>query len=338
MRALSYAGILIGSAAMSLLLTPRAMLLAVQRGLFDRPGGHKSHTDPVPYLGGLAIVAAFVAATGAAVALAPPPARVGEPFVILGLGMAIAFLGFLDDVKGLPRMLRLTIEVGAAAALYVFVEGVQLFDWPALNIAVTVLWVVGITNGVNLLDNMDGLAAGVAVIAASWFFAIAALNGQHLVASLAIGLAGCALGFLKYNRYPARIYMGDAGSLFLGFALAATGIKLRFDAPVDTTFFVPVLVLGVVILDTTLAVVGRIWRGENPLNGGRDHLSHRLVSLGMRVPSAVMTIHVAAVVVGGLALIMSHLNRGAASLLMGLVIALGLLLVVLLARMPVDEP
>jgi UDP-GlcNAc:undecaprenyl-phosphate GlcNAc-1-phosphate transferase len=169
-----------------------------------------------------------------------------------------------------------------AAALILIFSGVQvaLFgNW--LDIALTVLWVVGITNAMNLLDNMDGLSGGIAMIAATFFTLLAALSNQYLVGALAAALAGACVGFLFYNWNPAHIFMGDTGSLFLGFLLAAVAIKLRFPSNSNTiTWMIPVMVLGVPIFDTTLVFISRLRRGLNPLTTpGKDHLSHRLALL-----------------------------------------------------------
>ena len=179
----------------------------------------------------------------------------------------------------------------------------------------TVVWVVGITNAFNLLDNMDGLSSGVAAIAAGSIFVIAASNGQFLVAALSIGLAGCALGFLRHNFHPATIYMGDAGALFLGFLLAYLGLKLRFDTPADVTFLVPIVVMGVPIFDTTLVTVTRLRARRQPVPRGRDHTSHRLVRIGLPVPAAVALIYAVGVCLGLVALVVSRVDRVSAYLL-----------------------
>jgi UDP-GlcNAc:undecaprenyl-phosphate/decaprenyl-phosphate GlcNAc-1-phosphate transferase len=181
------------------------------------------------------------------------------------------------------------------------------------------------------------LSAGIASIAAFFFFVIAALNGQFLVATLAIALAGCATGFLRHNFHPARIYMGDAGSLFLGFLLAVLGIKLTFVAGPPVTLFVPLLVLGVALMDTTLVVTTRLMHRRSPLVGGRDHISHRLVFIGVPVPAAVGLIYATAISLGWLALVMARLDAATAYLLMGLVVFLAVFLGVLLANVPVYE-
>ena len=332
-----YAGVFVGSLLLALVLTPLALRFALRREVLDHPGGHKGHESPVPYLGGVAIVVAFSAAVLAAVAVAPPVDGLSELVAVLGIAVALAFLGLADDLWGLPALLRLGAEVAAGLGLWAFGEGVALFPSDAANAAITVVWAVGITNAFNLLDNMDGLSAGVAAIAAGWLFALAAANGQFLVAGLAIALAGCALGFLRSNFHPARIYMGDAGSLFLGFVLAALGVKLRFDGPTQVTFFVPILVLGVAIFDTTLVTLTRLLHRRNPLVGGRDHVSHRLVLVGLPVRAAVSLIYAAAVALGWLAVVMARVDRTTGFVLMALVLAVSAFLGVLLGAVPVYE-
>jgi UDP-GlcNAc:undecaprenyl-phosphate GlcNAc-1-phosphate transferase len=192
----------------------------------------------------------------------------------------MSFMGIIDDRWGLGSYVKLAGQLGAAAILIYSGVKVQLFDsW--LDIAVTLVWVVGITNALNLLDNMDGLSGGVAMIAAIFFTLLAAMSKQYLVGVLAAALAGACAGFLIYNWNPAHIFMGDAGSLFLGFMLAAVAIKLRFPSNSTTvTWMIPVLVLGLPLFDTLLVFVSRLRRGKNPLTTpGKDHVSHRLASL-----------------------------------------------------------
>jgi UDP-GlcNAc:undecaprenyl-phosphate/decaprenyl-phosphate GlcNAc-1-phosphate transferase len=215
--------------------------------------------------------------------------------------------------------------------------GILRFSWPVAN-AFTVLWIVGITNALNLLDNMDGLSAGTAAIGAFFFFLVAALSGQYLVAALAIALAGCALGFLRHNFHPATIYMGDAGSLFLGFVLAVLGIKLTVPSSPLIAAFVPILVLAVPILDTALVTATRLRHRRGVFTGGRDHVSHRLVHVGIPVPIAVGLIYATAVGAGWLGVVMARLaDLVTAYLLLGFTIAVGASLAVLLAMVPVYE-
>jgi UDP-GlcNAc:undecaprenyl-phosphate/decaprenyl-phosphate GlcNAc-1-phosphate transferase len=187
---------------------------------------------------------------------------------------------------------------------------------PWADATLTVLWVLGITHAMNLLDNMDGLSAGVASIAAVTFFGIALLNGQFLVAALSLALVGVAVGFLRHNRYPAKIYMGDAGSLFLGFMLAVIGIRLEFTTVVEISVFVPIVVLAVPILDTALVTVTRLREGRSPFQGGSDHISHRLVRLGLPVPGAVAIIYVAGIFSSWLGVALSRQTDGVSAYLM----------------------
>jgi UDP-GlcNAc:undecaprenyl-phosphate GlcNAc-1-phosphate transferase len=214
---------------------------------------------------------------------------------------------------------------------------VQLFHGNWIDLVLTVIWITGVTNAFNLLDNMDGLSAGIAAIAAGFFFVIAAINGQIAVAALSIALAGCALGFLRHNFHPARIYMGDAGSLFLGFLLAVIGLKLKFQGPTRVTFMVPLLVLGAAIFDTTLVTITRLIHRRSPFAGGRDHLSHRLVFLGLPVPVAVGVVYASGISLGWVAVVMSRIAIQAGFILMGLVLTLAVAGGVVLARVPVYE-
>jgi UDP-GlcNAc:undecaprenyl-phosphate GlcNAc-1-phosphate transferase len=332
-----YAAIFVGTALLSLVLTPLALRLALHRQVLDHPGGHKGHESPVPYLGGLAMVAAFTLAVLGAALVRPPVTGRSELFVVLGLAFGLSLVGLFDDVRHLRPWVRLLCEVGAGYALYEVGAGVQLFSSDPADALFTIVWVVAIANAFNLLDNMDGLSAGVAAIGAGAFFVIAAVNGQFLVAGLAAATAGCALGFLRHNFHPARIYMGDSGALFLGFLLAYLGMKLRFDGPNEVTFLVPILVLGIAIFDTTLVSVCRLLHRRSPFQGGRDHVSHRLVAIGVPVPIAVSLIYVAAVSLGIVGLVVSEIQRAPAYWLGGLIAALALFLGVLLARIPVYE-
>ena len=334
---LFYGVVFAGSVLLSLVLTPLALGLAMRRRILDHPTGYKGHQLPTPYLGGLAIVSAFSVVVATSAIIRPPASGPGELVTVLAVALVLTVIGLLDDLRTLSPFIRLLAEVGGALAVWHAGVRVELFSHEAINAAFTVMWIVGVTNAFNLLDNMDGLSAGVAVIAAGWFLTIGAANGQFLVAQLAAAVAGCALGFLRHNFHPARIYMGDAGSLFLGFMLAVLGVKLRFEGPVSVTFLVPMLVLGMAILDTTLVVICRIRSGRNPFQGGLDHLSHRLVFIGIPVPVAVALIYGGSLSFGLIALVVSRVDRLSAYLLAGLVFLGGLFLGALLARVPVYE-
>ncbi len=271
--------------------TPAARRVAPRLGFVDLPGARRVHQRPMPRLGGAVI---YLAAIVALLAF-------GERFkihqavgILLGASL-VSFFGLWDDRRSLSPAVKLLGQFGAAGILLLTDVRIGIFPYGWLNVAATLLWVVGMTNAMNLLDNMDGLSGGVGAVAASFFLLLAAMNGQYLVGALSAALLGACIGFLVYNLNPASIFMGDAGALFLGFMLAAVGIKLRFPDNVDiVTWMVPVLILGVPIFDTALVVVSRLLRGLNPLTTpGQDHTSHRLVSMGFTQREAVMILYLA---------------------------------------------
>jgi UDP-GlcNAc:undecaprenyl-phosphate GlcNAc-1-phosphate transferase len=293
-----------GALVLAIGATPVARFLAPRIGIIDQPEARKIHQHPVPRLGGAAILVTVIV-----VALV-----LGERYnfnqfgTILVGATGVSFMGLVDDRWGLRPLIKLAGQLAAALLLYASGVYVGTFHHPFLNLITTVFWVVYITNAINLLDNMDGLAGGVAAIAAAHFALMCAFSGQYLVGALSIALLGACLGFLFYNLNPANIFMGDSGSLFLGFMLAATGIKLRFpDNVTFVTWMVPVLVLGVPVFDTALVVVSRLRRGLNPLTSpGRDHVSHRLVAAGMSRREAVLMLYVVSFVMGLLAIFVTR--------------------------------
>jgi UDP-GlcNAc:undecaprenyl-phosphate GlcNAc-1-phosphate transferase len=335
----SYVAAFAGSLAVAWVLTPLLLAFAVRRQVLDLPDERKSQANPVPYLGGVAIVAGFSAMVLAAAALDRASTVLIQLAVLLGTGLVLALMGLVDDLRGgISPYFRLLVEIGAGVGVYVNNSGAQLGgpDW--LDLVVTVAWVVGITNAFNLLDNMDGLSAGVATIAAGAFCVLAAVHGQYLMAALAAGTAGCAAGFLRHNFHPARIYMGDAGSLFLGYLLAVIGLKITLEGtPPVVAAFVPILVLGVPIFDTTLVTWQRLRHGRSPLQGGRDHTSHRLVWVGIPVPVAVCLLYAAGIFLGWLAVLLARLDTVSGMLLVGFVFTVGVFLLALVAAVPVYE-
>jgi len=296
------------SLLLSLVLTPVAMNLAVRLGLLDHPGPSKGHSKAVPYLGGAAIVVSFAVIVFGASVLRPPPSGLPQLAALLGIAVLLAVVGLLDDVTGgMSPWLRLALEVAAGAAVWSMGLAAHVPGLPdAADAVVTVLWVAGVTNAFNLLDNMDGLSAGVASIAALSIFGIAWVQHRYLVAALAVALAGCAAGFLRHNFHPARIYMGDAGSLFLGFMLSVLLLKLRTQAPTRVEIAVILAVPGVAIFDTTLVMVSRVAQRRNPFKGGQDHTSHRLVYCGLSVRQAVGLTYLTGAVLGGAAITMTQ--------------------------------
>ena len=282
------------------------------------------------------MVSFAVMVAGMALVWRPSGADLGALGMTLGLGVGLAVLGLLDDLKDLAIWPRLLIEV--TAGVVVFVTGTRA-DVSGASVGadavVTVVWIVGITNAFNLLDNVDGLSAGVAAIAALALAGIGLVNDQYFVPLLALALAGGAAGFLRLNFHPARIHMGDAGSLFLGFVLAILALRLRAHAAHQVSFAVPLVALAVPIFDTSLVVSSRAWHRLNPLRGQRDHISHRLVALGWSVPQAVGAIYVVAAACGGLAIGLTRVGRGVGFAVVGGLAALAALAGAGLARVSI---
>ena len=284
--------IFVGALVFAISATPVARWLAPRVGVVDHPSPRKVHTHPMPRLGGAAILMAFILA----LVLFENRFNFQQLTSILIGASFVSFLGIWDDRWGLRPILKLVGQVlGALILVATGVHTELFFEYPALDIALTVLWIVGITNAFNLLDNMDGLSGGVGAVAAVFFTLLAAMSSppQVLVAALSAAMFGVCLGFLVYNFNPATIFMGDAGAMFIGYTLAAIGIKLRFPGNATfVTWMIPVLVLGVPIFDTALVFISRLRRGLNPLTTpGKDHTSHRLVTMGYTQREAVLILY-----------------------------------------------
>jgi UDP-GlcNAc:undecaprenyl-phosphate GlcNAc-1-phosphate transferase len=283
---------------------PLVKWAAARWGFMDEPSARKVHARPTPRLGGAAIYLGCIAA----LLVFSDRLYVSQLVSILVGATLVSFLGVWDDRQGLRPLLKLIGQGLAAGILIASDIEVGFLHNPVLNLAATLLWVVGITNALNLLDNMDGLSGGVATVASIFFFLLAVMSGQYLVGSLAAALLGACLGFLYYNLNPASIFMGDTGSLFIGFVLAALGIKLRFPDNVDfVTWMIPLVVLGLPIFDTALVVISRLRRGRNPLTTpGKDHVSHRLVAMGATQREAVLLLYLAGSALGVVAMFLTQ--------------------------------
>jgi UDP-GlcNAc:undecaprenyl-phosphate GlcNAc-1-phosphate transferase len=310
--------------------TPLVRRIALRLGVIDQPNARKIHVNPIPLLGGLAIYGAFIAA----LLLFGSRFRLNELVGILVGASLMSFLGMWDDRRSLSPFLKLAGQFLAASILVLSGVYVGTFPWEALNVALTLIWVVVVTNAMNLLDNMDGLSGGVGAVAAIFFLLLAAMNDQYLVGALSAALVGACLGFLVYNFNPASIFMGDAGSLFLGFILAAVAIKLRFPEGVQiVTWMVPVLILGLPLFDTTMVIVSRLRRGYNPLTTpGKDHVSHRLVAMGYTRREAVLTCYLICAGLGVIALFVTQ-----ASILEGYIVAGIMAVVALIALLRMER-
>jgi UDP-GlcNAc:undecaprenyl-phosphate GlcNAc-1-phosphate transferase len=270
------------------LLTPVMRKTAISRQILDIPiSSHKSHTKAVPYLGGIAILIGVVFVSYSALIFS------GLTFSnfwlatsVLGPAVAMGLVGLLDDIKNLsplPRFIGQSIAGLVVALSLVASKNVANPTGSTyVDVLITVIWVVGITNSINFFDNLDGGAAGTAAVTTIFLTFLALKNDQSFIAAIAIVVSGGTLGFLVWNRTPARIYMGDAGALFLGVLLATLTIRLNPQTQTQiASFATPTLLLAVPILDTCVAVFSRIRRGVSPFQGGKDHLSHRLIRLGV---------------------------------------------------------
>ncbi|MFL7791340.1 MAG: MraY family glycosyltransferase [Anaerolineae bacterium] len=310
-----------GALVLAIAATPAARWLAPRAGFIDHPEARRVHKRPVPRLGGAAIYLAVIVAT---VTLGEQSSFNEFGAILIG-ATGMSFMGLVDDRWGLRWLIKLLAQILAALLLYANDIYVGVFGHPVLNLVVTVAWVFYITNAINYLDNMDGLSSGTAAIAAAFFALMCSFSGQYLVGALSVAVLAACLGFLFYNLNPANIFMGDSGSQFLGFTLAAIGIKLRFPDNSDfVTWMVPVLVLGLPIFDVTLVTLSRLRRRISPATAGLDHTSHRLVAAGMTQREAVLTLYVVSFVLGLLATFATRASVTEGYIAGGLVILAGI--------------
>jgi UDP-GlcNAc:undecaprenyl-phosphate GlcNAc-1-phosphate transferase len=294
----------VGALLIAFAATPVARKVAPRLGVMDHPSPRKVHAHPMPLLGGGAIVVASLLM----LVLLRDRFEFQQLSSILFGAALMALLGFYDDRWGLSVLWKLLGQLLAVGIL--IASGVKVTTLPEdwMDVLVTLLWVVGLTNAMNLLDNMDGLSSGVAAVCAAFFVVMAAMSGQIYVGALAAALLGATIGVLAYNFNPASIFMGDTGSLFLGFLLAAIGIKLRFPDNVPfVTWMVPIIVMGMPIFDTTVVFLSRLRRGKNPLTTpGKDHVSHRLVARGFTTREAVLIHYLMSGVYGLVAILVTQ--------------------------------
>jgi len=278
-------------------LTPVMRVIAVRVGAFDKPNiPRKVHAEPVPYLGGVAIALGIVLISYAAMLFNNfTLSNFLLASSVLVPALAISVMGLVDDLRGLDPWPRLIFQTLAALVVSVILISTHTIGTPLnnniLDSAITVFWIVGVCNSINFFDNIDGGAAGIVAVICTFIFVIAFSRQQVLVSALAIVTAGATAGFLLWNRAPAKIYMGDAGALFLGIIVSVLTIRLDPEiAPRGKSLAIPFLLMAMPILDTTVAVVSRLRRGISPLQGGRDHLSHRLIRMGFDKNSAALAL------------------------------------------------
>ena len=291
---IGYIGLFVASLIIAASSTPLFRNLAVKRKILDTPNSErKIQRTAVPYLGGFGIALAVVATTLIAITISDAST---ENYLlalsVLAPAMALGLIGFIDDKKHLTPLSRFIAQTfaGIFTALVLILTNTvgNPTSYLVLDVLLTIVWVVGICNAINFFDNMDGAAGGISALAGFGFAVIGLQNDQYFVAASGLVLSGACIGYLFWNWNPAKIYMGDAGALFIGIILAALAVRVD---PVSvngaTAFFVPICVLALPILDTTTVVIDRLRRGVSPFEGGLDHLSHRLRRKGLSVRQSV---------------------------------------------------
>lgn len=291
--------------------TPRVIDFAIKVGALDAPDARKVHTKPTPRMGGLAIYAAFVLAVLASMYVSR------EIMGLLVGGTVILIVGIIDDLKPLPARVKLLGQIVAAAVLIMFDIRIEWLTNPFgdmlyveyLSIPLTILWVVGLTNTVNLIDGLDGLAAGVSTIASVTILLVALQQNFWTVAVLTAALAGSALGFLQHNFNPAKIFMGDTGSMFLGYMLAAISILGAVKSAATIALIVPIVALGLPILDTAFAIIRRYMSGRPIFKPDKGHLHHRLLEMGLTQKQAVLLMYVISGCLGLSAIALTEVNK-----------------------------
>lgn len=298
---MQFVPVLIFGFAAALGLTPVSRQIAMRLGVVDKPNQRKIHLDHKPLMGGLAIYLALTLA----LVLFSPPRYMAEFAVVLGGATFLALVGLVDDRYHLPTRTRLVAQILAAGGLVLIGIRCQLTGAPLIDIPATIFWVVALTNATNFMDNMDGLTASMSATAAFFFLLIALTQGLSLVSLLAAAVLGSALGFLVYNFNPSSTFMGDMGALPLGFILSVLAIKSQLDQPLSVLSVIPVFVLALPVFDINLVVFTRLLEGRSPGEAGKDHTSHRLMSMGFGQRQTLLLLIMASGLFGTLALLVS---------------------------------
>jgi UDP-GlcNAc:undecaprenyl-phosphate GlcNAc-1-phosphate transferase len=318
---------------LSLYGTPVAARAAIEFNIVDRPDGKlKDHRGPIPYLGGLAVYVAFLVALGVVFQF---DRRV---LGILLAGTIVVLLGLIDDfgVLGVgPKFAGQLVAAWVLVKSDIAIHIAILPEW--LTAVLSVLWIVGIANAFNIIDVMDGLSAGTGLVASVFLLVISVLNHQPAIVVLTAVLTGALLGFLRYNSHPARIFMGDCGSLFIGMTLAALAMIGKYDQHNNVGYLSPLLILGIPIFDTAYVMILRVLRGRSPFKGSPDHFALRLRAAGLPVRGAVGLTWVAGAVLGGLALWNLFLTESQSIFLVSGAMATMVLIGVALARVPMES-
>ncbi|MBQ9492613.1 MAG: undecaprenyl/decaprenyl-phosphate alpha-N-acetylglucosaminyl 1-phosphate transferase [Oscillibacter sp.] len=289
----------------SFLMTPVVRSFAYKVGAIDVPrDSRRMHKVPTPRLGGLAIFSGFMISTLLFISMTPEMKS-----ILLG-AVVIVVLGVIDDSMALPAVLKFVVQIGAALIPTLHGVTIRVFSNPnvfsddlywnlgSLSVPLTVLWIVAVTNSVNLIDGLDGLANGVSTISATTMLVIALLLGETDVSLVLAALVGACMGFMPYNLNPAKMFMGDTGATFLGYILATMSIQGLFKYYAVISFVVPFLILGLPIFDTAFAFFRRLAHGQSPMRADRGHIHHRLIDMGLNQKQAVATLYVISAILG----------------------------------------
>ena len=309
------AAALLTAAVVAFITTPVVRTLVFRVGAVDvPPDSRRMHNHPIPRLGGLAIFLGFL--LSALIFVPLDPSLRG---MLLG-AVVIVILGIFDDIYALPALPKLLVQIGAASIAVLMGNKIEILSNPNifssnpywvlgwLSIPISVFWIVGITNAVNLIDGLDGLACGVSTISSMTMLVIALTVAEPDVALLMAALAGGCIGFLPYNLNPAKIFMGDTGSTFLGFILATVSIDGLFKSYAIISFAVPFLMLGLPIFDTCFAILRRVSHGQSPMAPDRGHIHHRLIDMGFNQKQAVAVLYVISAILGLSAVVLTTTN------------------------------
>ncbi|MBU1662334.1 MAG: hypothetical protein KKD28_12780 [Chloroflexi bacterium] len=327
---------LLTSLVLSLLLIPIIRSLGFRFGLVADPRADRWHSKPTPKYGGIGIFLAFGIAVLVSMGLAPMEQQHWP--LLAGAGL-IFIIGVFDDFKRISPPAKLVGEIIAAAIVVFFGRNIDFFSLDILNIIFTFGWLVGITNAINLLDNMDGLAGGIAFIAAGLLSFLFWQSGTQSLLLISLALAGGVLGFLVFNFPPASIFMGDGGSLFLGFTLAALAIaRVPKASDLLAVMGVPTLLFLLPILDTTLVTITRILRGQSPAHGGKDHTSHRLIAFGLSERQVVLSLYGVALLAGIIGTTLESIDYTISLILIPILLVSMALLTAYLGRLKVVGP
>lgn len=303
---------------LAFILTPIIRFIAKKYQIVSQVSDERWSKDTIPLLGGISLWLTFILMT-----LLFADISIEIIAIIIG-SSGVFFLGFVDDVFGLNPQFKLVGQIIISSLIITSGIVIKIIPYPVISIPLTIFWIVGITNAFNLLDNMDGLSTGIAFIASIIIFIFSLKNGNFAVASLAIIVSGSTLGFLKYNFKPASIFMGDCGSMFIGFLLAILAILGTWQHATNLvgTLLVPILVLGIPIFDTSFVTVTRKLRGMPVSQGGKDHISHRLVSLGLSEKKAIFFLYIFSLSIGLATIFL--IDKPWILVIMGIMIAIGL--------------